>query len=182
MNKSPPKIASDDTACSVIWRGRRFMEVARSVECREEGAGVADRAADHTPWHRRLACAFGARRSDRISCIGVSKRRQPSLSAAPASPLRPALRLGRLRSNDRLPRPRVGRAGPRRPPALRVADPRRRAGRSELGHDPSQARELPRGLRQLRPRAHRPLHTAQDRSASSPTPASSATASRSPPA
>src|SRR5580658_3714831 len=75
------------------------------------------------------------------------------------------LRVGRQRSgDDRLSRSRVGRAGARRPRAVRVPGARGRAGRSVLVDHPAQARGLPprvprlrsgegRALRRARPRA-----------------------------
>ena len=52
----------------------------------------------------------------------------------------------------------MGRAGARRPPALRVPDARRRPGRAQLGNDPPQAAVLPAGLRRVRPGGGRALH------------------------
>ena len=51
----------------------------------------------------------------------------------------------------RLPRRGVGRAVARRPPSLRDADARGRAGRALVVDDPAQARGLPAGVRRLRP-------------------------------
>ena len=79
----------------------------------------------------------------------------------------------------RLPRRGVGRAGPRRPAAVRVPDPRGRAGRAELVDDPAQARGLPPGVRRLRPAQVARLRRGAGRASCSPIPASSATASRS---
>src|SRR5712691_1315906 len=56
-----------------------------------------------------------------------------------------------------LPRRGVGGAGPRRPAALRVPDPRRRPGRLVLVDDPQQAGQLPQGIRPVRPRKGRAL-------------------------
>ena len=63
------------------------------------------------------------------------------------------LRLGRLDARlPRLPRHRVGRAGPRRAGPLRAADARGLPVRARLDHDPAQARGVPGRLRRLRPR------------------------------
>src|SRR5262245_21639027 len=59
----------------------------------------------------------------------------------------------------------VGRPGPRRPDSLRVSDPGRGAGRPVLVDDPQQARELPAGLRRLRPRQGRALRRARRQAA-----------------
>ena len=67
-----------------------------------------------------------------------------------------ALSVGRFRSAvSALSRRGVGRAVARRPAPVRDADPRRRAGGTELDHDPAQARRLPEGVRSLRSAADR---------------------------
>ena len=63
------------------------------------------------------------------------------LHRCPWPGVRPALR--------RLSRHRMGRAGVRRPRAVREADPRRFPGRAVVDHDPAQARQFPRGLRRI---------------------------------
>ena len=86
--------------------------------------------------------------------------------------------MGHRRKVHRLPRHRMGRAAARRPRALRVPDPRRRAGRTELVHHPRQARTYRRafdGSMRARSRAS----TRRRSPRSWPMPASSATASRS---
>ncbi len=66
--------------------------------------------------------------------------------------------LGEHAAQHRLPRRGVGRAGARRPCALRVHHARRRAGGPELGDDSQEARGLPRGVRRLRSGKGRALH------------------------
>ena len=70
----------------------------------------------------------------------------------------------------RLPRHRVGRAGARRPAAVRVPAPRGRPGRAVVVDDPQQARGLRALLRRLRPGAGRRLRTTTTSSAASPIP------------
>src|ERR1022692_815971 len=62
------------------------------------------------------------------------EKREPPLSVADGRTLLP------------LPRRGVGRAGPRRPVAIRAFDSRRRAGGLELAHRFEETRELPRGV------------------------------------
>ena len=62
----------------------------------------------------------------------------------------------------RLSRRRMGRAGIRRPRALREARARRLPGRPVLDHHPAQARQLPPRLRRLRAGEDRALRRAQE--------------------
>src|SRR5438552_18851892 len=76
------------------------------------------------------------------------------------------LRLGRIeRTDDLLPRPRVGRAAARRPPPLRVPAAGWVPGRALLGRDPEQARRLPPRLRRVRSGEDRALSGGHDRPA-----------------
>ena len=67
--------------------------------------------------------------------------------------------VGWIRAHARVSRRGVGRALPRRPPPLRAAHARRRAGGSLVEHDPEQARGVSRGIRGLRPRGRRALRS-----------------------
>src|SRR6185503_12913124 len=69
-----------------------------------------------------------------------------------------ALQLADERARHRVPRPGMGRPGARRPAALRVPDPRGRAGGPELVDDLEEARELPPGLCGFRADEGRTLH------------------------
>ena len=62
----------------------------------------------------------------------------------------------------RLSRRRMGRAGIRRPRALREADARRLPGRPVVDHDPAQARQFPPRLRRFRAGEDRALRRAQE--------------------
>src|SRR4051794_27913326 len=62
-------------------------------------------------------------------------------------------------------RQRVGRAGIRRPRALRKARARRLSGRTFLDHHSAQTRELPPSLRRLRSPDHRTLPLEKTRGA-----------------
>ena len=77
------------------------------------------------------------------------------------------LRLGpaRRRADGRLPRRGVGRAGARRPQAVRVSDARKCPGRVELARRAAQARSLSPGVRRLRSGEGRPLHREANREA-----------------
>ena len=88
---------------------------------------------------------------------------------------------GAARHDARLPRHRVGRAGPRRAGTLRADVPRGLPGRAVLVDDPEQARPVPRGLPRLRRRPGRGDDRRRRRAAAAPTPASSATGPRSRP-
>ena len=59
----------------------------------------------------------------------------------------------------------MGRAGIRRPRAVREAPAGRLPGRPLLDHDPAQARQFPPRLRRLRARQDRPLQPEEDRAA-----------------
>src|SRR5258708_551628 len=66
--------------------------------------------------------------------------------------------MGDLAARHRRPRQRRGRAGARRPRAVRVPAARGRAGRPLLGDDPAQARGLSQGVRRLRSKESGALH------------------------
>src|SRR5438094_9762170 len=59
--------------------------------------------------------------------------------------------MGAQRALDPLSRRRMGCPAARRQKAVRVPDPRGRAGRPELGHDPEEAGKLPRRFRWFDP-------------------------------
>ena len=85
--------------------------------------------------------------SPKQEAVGMSRSRAPACRRPEALPLagrRPALR--------RLSRRRMGRAGIRRPRAVRKADARRLPGRAVVDHDPAQARQFPQSLRRFRAR------------------------------
>ena len=64
--------------------------------------------------------------------------------------------------DDRVPRPRMGDPGPRRPQTVRVPDPGGRPGRALVAHGAPQTRGLPRGVRALRPGEGRALRRTRD--------------------
>ena len=86
----------------------------------------------------------------------------------------------RRRSADAgISRPRMGRAGPRRPQAFRVPGARRRPGGAQLVDDPQAARRLSAAFSEFDPAKGRPLQARRRSKSCSRTRRSSATARRS---
>ena len=105
----------------------------------------------------------------RFSFPGETEVRKPNkgrrMTAHAHDPI-DALPVAQTRSAlHRLSRSGMGRAGIRRPRALRKARARRLPGRPVLDHHPAQARQFPPRLRRLRARENRALPAGQDRTA-----------------
>ena len=105
-------------------------------------------------------------RAARIACDPTQRCRPSRAASGP--------RAG-TSSMRRLPRRGVGHAVARRPPSLRDADARRRAGGPLVVDDPAQARRLSARVRRLRSGRRRALHAERTSSGCSPTRASCAT-------
>ena len=148
----------------------------RRQDCRHDGLGRAgrglamlrlDRVADALAAARRSSpaasrCASSSR-PGRALRFQARRRRRNERDHPPCR--RPdALPLAEARSAlRRLSRRRMGRAGIRRPRALREADARRLPGRPVVDHHPAQARQFPPRLRRLRAGEDRALHAEEGR-------------------
>ena len=130
----------------------------------------------------RVAEAIVARRAARsaAACRSIWSSRTGRALPFPAKPKPPneshessrtrrrprALSLAQGRcALRRLSRPGMGRAGIRRPRALRKAHARRLPGRPVVDHHPAQARQFPPRLRRFRSGKNRALPAGQDRTA-----------------
>ncbi len=114
---------------------------------------------------RRRRCGSSSRLG--ALCVSRARRRPPNERVAARIPTASSRcpwpkRRSALR---RLSRRGMGRAGIRRPRAVREAHARRLPGRAVVDHDPAQARQFPPRLRRFRAGEDRALHAEEGRAA-----------------